>query len=327
MKQQDVLLQEYFEITAEISEEQFSGAYFDGDGKLHIVVTEEMSAMSKSGDIIYEVAKYSYEQLRTFQDKINAHAKEIGFTASGIDQEDNKVVIYRVLKIDTDLLYDIIPKDSVKIVAEDHSISKDSATHTVQPGTIISNTSNSTYGSITCGVMWDNSTTNKKYGFMTAGHLGSVGDSVSYGGSSMGTITRKQQSGSVDAALILNNQNSNVFNYSSSVCDGKEYEHSGGSYPQNTVIYAYGATSTSVSGTITDTSYSNTFSNILFTDLVLTSATCQGGDSGGPVLTSYSDNYSLTGLIKGRVGSNNYMVYVKMSNIQNAFDLRVLSVL
>ena len=207
---------------------------------------------------------------------------------------------------------------------EDHTIAMDSATKTVQPGTKINNTSNSTYGSITCSVVWDESTSDKKYGFMTAGHLGSVGDKVSYGGYAMGTITKKQQSGSVDAALILNGQNSNTFNYSNSVSDGKVYEYNGGSWPKNTVIYAYGATSTSMEGKITDTSYSNTFSNIKFTDLILTDATAQGGDSGGPVLTSYSNNYAIIGAVKGKVGTNNNMVYVNMNNIKTAFDLNVV---
>ena len=158
---------------------------------------------------------------------------------------------------------------------------------------------------------------------MTTGHLGSVGDNVSYGGYAMGTITKKQESGSVDAAIILNGQNNNIFNYSNSVSDGKVFDYFGGSWPQNTVIYAYGATSPSMDGKITDTSYSNTFAGIKFTDLVLTDASAQGGDSGGPVLTSYSNNYAIIGAIKGRVNGN--MVYVSMSNIESAFDLKVYS--
>ncbi len=48
--------------------------------------------------------------------------------------------------------------------------------------------------------------------------------------------------------------------------DGKVFDYFGGSWPQNTVIYAYGAASTSIEGKITDTSYSNTFSGIKFTN-------------------------------------------------------------
>lgn len=158
---------------------------------------------------------------------------------------------------------------------------------------------------------------------MTAGHIGSVGDHVSYGGYSMGTITEKQESGSVDAALILKGQNSNTFNFSNTVSDGKEFGYNGGSFPKNTVIYAYGVTSTSVTGKITSTSYSNTFAGISFTDLILTDATSQPGDSGGPVLTSYSNNYSIIGAIKGTAGGN--LVYVNMKNIKSAFDLNAMN--
>lgn len=38
----------------------------------------------------------------------------------------------------------------------------------------ISNTSTSTYGSITCGVMRDYSSTDKKYGIMTAGLISAI---------------------------------------------------------------------------------------------------------------------------------------------------------
>ena len=78
-----------------------------------------------------------------------------------------------------------------------------------------------------------------------------------------------------------------------------------------------------MTGSITDVSYSGTFAGIYFTNLIKTNATCVGGDSGGPVLTAYSDGYAIIGIIKGT--SNGDMVYVNMDNIKNAFDLNVAS--
>ncbi len=158
LTQQDELLQDYFEITKILSDEQLAGAYFDEKGNLHIMVTEDVPIpLDNNNNICYELTQYSYVQLEEFQEIINNYSDEIGFTASGIDQEDNKVVIYSVSDLDIGLLNEIIPEDSVKIVMEDHTITTDNGTATVQPGTKISNTSNNTYGSITCGVMWDSS--------------------------------------------------------------------------------------------------------------------------------------------------------------------------
>lgn len=325
---QNAALSEYAAISQELTDDQLGGAYFDDEGKLHVLITEDIPMpASLTADICYDLATYSYSELEGFQNTIINQRVEIGFDASGIDQEDNKVVIYCADTIDFDLLYELIPQDSVKIVAEDPDLS-DCATHTVVPGQRITNTTNNTYGSIACSVVWDNTTSNKKYGFMTVGHLGAVGDSVSYGGSAMGTITAKQQSGSVDAALILRGQNSNVFNYGNEVADGKVFSTNGGTFPKNTVIYAYGATTTyidngTISGKITDTSFSGTFSNIYFTGLIKTDAVNQGGDSGGPVLTAYGDDYAIIGIMKGLSGGK--MVYVNMSSIKTAFDLNVVN--
>lgn len=325
---QNDALSEYATISQQLTDEQLGGAYFDDEGTLHVLLTENIPiSTTLTTNICYDVATYSYSQLVDFQNIIITQREEIGFDASGIDQEDNMVVIYCADTLDLDLLYDLIPENSVKIVDEDPNLS-DCSTHTVVPGKKITNTTNSTYGSIACSVVWNNSTSNKKYGFMTAGHLGSEGDSVSYDGASMGTITKKQQSGSVDAALIQRGQNSNVFNYGNEVSDGKVFSTNGGTYPKNTVIYAYGATTTyinggTISGKITDTSFSGTFSNIYFTGLIKTDAVNQGGDSGGPVLTAYGDDYAIIGIMKGLSGGK--MVYVNMSSIKTAFDLNVVS--
>lgn len=325
---QNAALIEYATISQQLTADQLGGAYFDDEGTLHVLVTENIPIPATlTTNICYDEATYSYSQLVDFQNIIITQREEIGFDASGIDQEDNKVVIYCADTLDLDLLYDLIPENSVKIVAEDPDLS-DCSTHTVVPGKQITNTTNGTYGSIACSVVWDNSTSNKKYGFMTAGHLGAKGDSVSYDGASMGTITKKQQSGSVDAALIQRGQNSNVFNYGNEVADGKVFSTNGGTFPKNTVIYAYGATTTymdegTISGKITDTSFSGTFSNIYFTGLIKTDAVNQGGDSGGPVLTAYGDDYAIIGIMKGLSGGK--MVYVNMSSIKTAFDLNVVS--
>lgn len=129
----------------------------------------------------------------------------------------------------------------------------------------------------------------------------------------------------MDAALIENGQTSNTFNYLNTVPDGKTFDYNGGDFPKNTKVYAYGAyTSSTMSGKIIDTSYLGTFSGIKFTKLIMTDITTStSGNSGGPVITSYSDNYAIIGIIKGRTGGK--LVYTNMQKIKDAFDLNVLN--
>lgn len=328
MRKQDSLLQFYNNLTSKGYDKSLGGAYFDDNGDLNIVIKEGIHDFVKTSQegIKYVMGKYSYAELEKFQDTVNHISDDINLDGTGIDQEDNKIIIYTddEIKLNKELLLSLIPDDSVKIVIEDNKTVND-AIETVKPGTKISNTSASTAGSVGCGVIWDNSTSSSKKGFVTAGHVGAVGDSISYNGSSMGTITKKQESGTVDAALIKNGQTSNTFNYSNKVPDNKTFNYNGGTFPKNTQVYAYGAyTSSTMSGKITDTSYSGTFDGIKFTKLIRTDITTStSGNSGGPVITSYSDSYSIIGIIKGRVSGD--LVYTNMQEIKDAFDLNVLN--
>lgn len=326
-EKQGYLLECFSEIKNELSEDIYGGSYFDDDGDLHIQICEVDNELPCYPGIVYEKVKYSFKQLTEFQDIVIEKHEQIGFDSSGIRQNLNKIILYSQIDVNKELVERIIPEDAYMVV-HDNVENVNCTSVNVIPGKKITNTSNNTYGSISCGVVWDNSTSNKKWGFMTAGHLGSVGDSVKYLENPMGTITAKQESGSVDAALILRGQNQTTFNITNTVYDGKSYAYNGGTFPQNTSIYAYGATSTYINnlvmtGSITDVSYSGTFAGIYFTNLIKTNATCVGGDSGGPVLTAYSDGYAIIGIIKGT--SNGDMVYVNMDNIKNAFDLNVAS--
>ena len=121
----------------------------------------------------------------------------------------------------------------------------------------------------------------------------------------------------------------NEFNFSNKVSDGKVFTKNGGTYPKNTIIYGYGATTTDVingsviRGKIIDTSFSGSFENIYFHSLIRTDAVSQPGDSGGPILTASGNTYSIIGIIKGT--ANGDLVYVNMDAIKTAFDLNVMN--
>ncbi|MGX8698789.1 MAG: hypothetical protein ACSW8F_02525 [bacterium] len=78
-----------------------------------------------------------------------------------------------------------------------------------------------------------------------------------------------------------------------------------------------------ISGKITNTNFSGTFGNIYFTGLMKTNAVAQDGDSGGPVLTAYGDDYALIGIMKAL--DDGKMVYVTMDSIRTAFDLNAVT--
>lgn len=322
------LLGFYNGFSDKIDEKQLGGAYFDENENLVIVLKENeylKATRIYQEDVSYKLAKYSYEELQELQIIVNGLKEDIGFQGSGIDQEENKVNIYTDGKLNLELLYKTIPEDSIKLIIGDYN-GTNCATYTVTPGTKITRELDGSYGTVSCGVVWDLSTSNPKYGFMTAGHLGNVADRVTYSGASMGTITKRQESGKVDAALIRQGQNTHIFNSSNKIPDGKTFSTNGGTWPKNTVIYNYGAkTGALKSGKITDTSYANTFDYISFTDLMLTDSYSQPGDSGAPVITAYGSDYSIIGIIKGLANKNdnNTMVFVKMENIKSAFDLNV----
>ena len=326
LSEQGEILDDFFTLMQHFDDSKFGGSYFDDNGKLHILVTDNIAMpVAQNPNIYYDVATYSYSQLEAFQETIANRRHDIGFDASGIDQSTNQVVIYCPDPLNTDLLYNLIPQDSVKILKLDPTAS-DCATNTVVPGSKIRNDTANKASSVSCAVIWDRSTSNPKLGFMTCGHGNNIGDRISYNGASMGTIAKRQQSGSVDASLIQVEDNGNTFISSNTVADGKSFTRNGGTFPKGTKIYAYGFKTTSNNGTmigeITDSSYEGTFNGIYFTDLVKTNAKADAGDSGGPVLTFNSNNECcLIGIIKAKLNSDNSMIYTKMSNIKTAFDL------
>ncbi|HKL79904.1 MAG TPA: hypothetical protein VJ888_05645 [Mobilitalea sp.] len=222
-------------------------------------------------------------------------------------------------KLDYDLLYSLIPQDAVNVEYTSDVVADD-VTYTISPGDKLGlNSSMTNYGTVAGGVKWGSSNT---YGIMTAGHMGDLGTTVYYNGTNIGNITSKKQSGSIDVALISKGQTSDTINLSK-VVDGKSLDYNGGTWPENTPITAYGATTGISTGKITDTDYANTFSGINFTGLVYTTATSTDGDSGAPIITPYSESYSMIGVNKGSVGGD--LVYTDMQKIKDWFTLNLVS--
>jgi len=312
----------YNDFREEQSMENFGGAYYDDNGDLHILLTENAYSTTEKtlhDNVILETANYSYVELQNYQADVLERKEDIGFQSTGIRQSQNKVIVYTddVDKLDYDLLYLLIPQDAVNV---EYSIDEtvNNTTFTVSPGDKIGlNSSMSSYGTISCGVVWGSDDT---YGIMTAGHMGDEGTTVYYNGTNIGDITEKKESGSIDVALIDKEQTSHTLNLSRTV-SGIDLDYNGGTWPEGTPVTAYGASSGEFSGEITDTDFSGTFDGISFTGLIKTDAVSQGGDSGAPYVTPYSDTYCMIGVHKGASGGN--AVYVDMQKVKDWFDLNL----
>ncbi|MCL2050655.1 MAG: hypothetical protein FWG91_02830 [Lachnospiraceae bacterium] len=142
-KQRELLIF-YNEIIDEINEEYFGGAYFDENENLVILIKEGALINSERINkeyVSFKIVKYSYEELSIYQKTINGLKEQIGFQATGINQQENKVNIYTDGKLNKEILYKTVPEDALNIIIGDY-YGADSAAYTVVPGTLITNTFN-----------------------------------------------------------------------------------------------------------------------------------------------------------------------------------------
>lgn len=118
------LLKYYYEALEKYSKSEFGGSYYDDNGDLHILVTDESLIPAETAEgVIYEAVTYSYAKLQEYQRIISDNRRAIGFDSCGIDESANKVVIYCGDTLDADLLYSLVPEDAVEISTENSDAS------------------------------------------------------------------------------------------------------------------------------------------------------------------------------------------------------------
>lgn len=237
----------YNEAIEKIGYDYLGGAYYDDTGKLHILVSDSSDLYRDSNPIntinsliietevqeqvCIEYSKYSYNELMNFKSKIGEFFSENGIKAAGISDQLNKVIIYACEGTSLSMLQEIIPEDAFEVVQEEINL-QDTASYTLPCGSSLYNSFKNSYASLGCGVVWDKSSSNPQYGYLTSGHFARVGDIISCDLANgwtieVGTCVKSKNSGSVDAALI-NIGNSEV-NSTSQAIDGSTYLFCGGS--------------------------------------------------------------------------------------------------
>lgn len=332
----------YNNAVEQIGFDDLGGAYYDDEGMLHILFKQDIALQRKNNSLLtlnqlanetdiedavcIEYCKYSYNELMEFKAIIREYFSEDGIFAAGIDDEFNKVNVYAKKDTDLSILDNLVPYDVINIVEGEFGF-QNTASYTARPGSGLYNSSKNSDATLACGVVWDQSTSNPQYGYLTAGHFASAKDQIislyaSKGWVELGKVVKTKSSGKIDAALI-SRTNSDVTS-SSTAIDGSTYLFYGGVPAKNKPITAHGSYSGTVTGVVLDTSYD--FGD--FTDLVWTSAIIQSGDSGGAVIAPITTpELSICGVIKGAVtllGVNEGMVYTKFNNITNEWDVGAL---
>lgn len=160
-------------------------------------------------------------------------------------------------------------------------------------------------------------------GIVTAPHASlSQGDTLYYYGSVFGVCQTPYFGDDLDAVFV---KRTNTAMTPEVYVPGWGYEMRGSAIlAVGSQIYGYGKTSGTITGTIVDPYYTSIYSGVSVS-CVNTNASCQGGDSGGPVVGGTTTAYkSLLGIVISRTGAG-YMNYCKAPTILSELNLRMYS--
>ena len=161
-----------------------------------------------------------------------------------------------------------------------------------------------------------------KIGFVTAAHVGFVGNVIKGTSSTIGKISIRQNWGSVDAAFVeITSANipTNTLNGTNATLSTSIRNPA-----QGATVHKRGASTGHSTGVIYSTNASKEFDNTFFTNLTYTSLNANAGDSGGIVYyneTSGSSTVHYTsGIVKGMDTNGTY--YTKASLINSALGIK-----
>jgi hypothetical protein len=294
-----VLLLEKFLEKYDASE--YGGAFIDDDG--HLVIRLLPSDNAEQIEYIYSIqvgnddlngsivecqtAQHSLKYLVDIVDILTPHLVDLGVLGAGTDEKNNCVVIDAptsdtesiasirtgVMNILSDAGLDV--DDSTIAINECEGLSVQ-ATSTYNPGSSI----NGAY-TLGWGATLEYGTYSGQTVFLVPGHAVSLGSTISFGTTTIGSVIARQFGGLYDFAYVLN---SNGHSVSSTLPNGTTLPL--GAYaspPQGLSVTAYGATSHLQTGTILLTNYSDTVNGTALTGMFKTSYKAVVGDSGAPV--------------------------------------------
>lgn len=316
----------------------YAGAYIEKSGKLVISVVDdksefkkELKEFTKNNDVKIKLKKNSYNNLVRIQKLLDENFDyflSIGLNLVSVSKSiEQNVVIASFSNLNDD--YQKLLDKKFKGLDIDFRLEKSESTDEVlriraghkiyEAGT----TSNFTVGFPATQRRYTNGVWSEVEGFVTCGHGQGYDDGINYStstGTLIGNVKTIILSGNTDASFVETNYDGdpvNILETGERITYATTY-----SYPEGTSIRMIGARSGEQTGTIMDPSASGNFPSGNFTDLVKTTYTSDGGDSGAPVIMGSGNYCTLLGIHKGRTGG--YAHYVKYSNIKNRLGVSAI---
>lgn len=313
----------------------YGGAYINGEKKLVIQVTscdESVVGYFENiidlTNVIFEEVKYSYDELKQahaeIAEKMDATSTDSlisNIAGVGISFPDNAVSLYLVTSesvaksdsIRKEIQNKVSTFDNIKIIT---TPTKDTPSAAVEPGTEIKNSGYSR----SVGFWAEDGDGN--LGIVTAPHSSiSEGTTMSIGTRTFGTAATPYYSGNVDAVFV---ERTNTYFSATRFVSGWDFNLTSSGYTilaVGSTTYSKGISSGCQSGEITDNNYTTSYG---ISNCVVTSATCDSGDSGGIVAGSgTSSSRYVAGIITGKQGGTSYVIYVKAGNILSTLGVSV----
>lgn len=279
----------------------YGGAFINDQHKLVVYVTgdpaasaQKITSIAGSNDVIIKPGKYSYKALTAIMEDLNkiklSNARRpstANFSTWALMDAENRIVVeledFSDQKIE-EFKRTVMNSPAIEFRKSAGRITLEAS---LDPGCkAATNVSGTEYGSFAFRAR---RTSDSKKGMVTAGHVVSVGGTIYYSGSSIGTCSASVQSGSVDAAFIPVNDTV-AYTPSNTLCGTATVLSTSTSLPgTGTLVNMRGATTGTSSGNIISTNASTTTSaGISYTNLTSANYTSAGGDSGGIIYTYVS---------------------------------------
>ncbi len=313
----------------------YGGAYINNEKELVIQVTylddsieEYFGSIINLTNVVFEEVSYSFNELKQAHgeivEKMNPNSSDLlisSIAGVGISFPDNSVSLYVVTSdavaktsaFNNQVRDNISDFENIKIIS---TPGKDATVADLEPGAEITDS-----GYTRSAGFWARNA-NGDLGIITAPHSSiSQGDTIWVGTTVFGTASTPYFSGSVDAVFVeRTNANFSATRYIS----GWNFNLISGTYTTLAVgstTYSKGKATGCKSGVIVDTNYTTSYN---ISDCVVTSATCDSGDSGGIVAGGgSSSSRRVAGIMTGKQGGTNYIIYVKAANIISTLGITV----
>jgi hypothetical protein len=293
-----VTLTEYGETTVINYPDEFAGAYIDSSNNLHIVLTSSVYVKTEydylkitgyDKDVVFNVAEFSLSFLYDVQRTLGDVMVKLGIEGIILNEATNKLEVHmfdgaketdvvEFLKTKFDKFNDrcIDFKGSLGL----RTTASDSTSNALAG-------SKGTAGSIPATLGFNAYRASEgKYGVVTSAHFATSGTSIKNAmGTTIGSASVRQQSGTVDAAFIPfpSGITQSYRRCTSSIDDEITGYRTNANIVQGMATRKYGIATGYTTGTVQSLSGIITVSGTTFTDQVVVSNQQLNGDSGGPV--------------------------------------------